>query len=172
MKTYNPRISIICALAQNRVIGRGDRIPWHIREDLLRFKEKTLGHTAIMGRATFESVMSYYKRSGRPVPDRRHIIVTRDTSYDPGFQNCHVADSIEKALTLARQIEPDEVFISGGEQIFRQTIGIAQRLYLTVVTGDFEGDKFFPDYSDFGKVINRQEKEEKGIKFMFLDLER
>jgi dihydrofolate reductase len=169
---YNPRISIICALSENRVIGSGDRIPWHIREDLLRFKEKTLHHTVIMGRATFESVAAYYKRSGRPIPDRRHIIVTRDTSYDPGMEGCYVADSIEKALTIARDIEPEEVFVSGGEQIFKQTISLAQRLYLTVVAGDYAGDKFFPDYSAFKKIINKQEREEKGVKFMFLDMER
>lgn len=169
---YNPRISIICALSQNRVIGKGDRIPWHIREDLLRFKNKTLHHTVIMGRSTFDSVMAYYERSGRPVPDRKHIIVTRDKSYIPKYEGCHVADSIDKALSIAREIEEKEVFISGGAQIFNQTIGIVQRLYLTVVKQDFEGDKYFPEYAQFTKVINKEEKEEKGIKFMFLDLEK
>ena len=86
-----PRISIICALSQNRVIGSGDRIPWHIRADLIRFKNKTLHHAVIMGRATFESVTAYYKRSGRPVPDRKHIVVTRDRLYTPGIEGSHVA---------------------------------------------------------------------------------
>lgn len=170
--TPEPRISIICALADNRLIGAGDRIPWHIREDLMRFKHKTINHTVIMGRATFESVMGYYKRAGRPVPPRKHIIVTRDLAYDPGYPGCRIAGSIDQALEIARQIEPEEVFISGGAQIFTQSIGHAERLYLTVVHGNFEGDKYFPDYSAFKKVINREDKEEKGVKFTFLDLER
>jgi len=169
---HNPRISMICALSQNRVIGKGDRIPWHIKQDLMRFKHKTIGHTVIMGRATFESVMGYYKRSGRPVPDRRHIIITRDPSYDPGHPGCFRVGSVEEALQKAREIEAEEVFVSGGAQVFEQFMPHAARLYLTVVEGTFDGDKFFPDYSAFTKVINREGKEENGITFTFLDLEK
>ena len=167
-----PRISIICALSQNRVIGNGDRIPWHIRADLIRFKDKTLHHAVIMGRATFESVAAYYSRSGRPVPDRKHIVVTRDRSYNPGIEGSYVAGSIDEALRVAREIEKDEVFVSGGEQIFRQTIGLADKLYLTIVKGDFTGDKYFPDYSAFTKTVFREDGEENGQAFTFLDLER
>lgn len=172
MTQHNPRISMICALSENRVIGRGDRIPWHIKGDLMRFKRKTIGHTVIMGRATFESVMGYYKRSGRPIPDRRHIIITRDSGYDPGHPGCFRAGSVEEALQKAREIEPEEVFVSGGAQVFAQFMPHTQRLYLTVVEGEFEGDKFFPEYADFSKEINREAHEENGIRFTFLDLER
>ena len=77
----NPKISIICALSENRVIGQGDRIPWHIKADLIHFKEKTLHHTIIMGRNTFDSLLGYYQRNGRPMPERNNIIVTRDKKY-------------------------------------------------------------------------------------------
>lgn len=172
MTQHNPRISIICALSEDRLIGQGDRIPWHIKEDLLRFKNKTLHHTVIMGRATFDSVMGYYLRSGRPVPDRKHIIVTRDPSYRTGTPGAYVVSSIEKALEKGKEIEPDEIFISGGASIFTQTISIADRLYLTVVKGTFTGDKYFPDYSAFTKVLFREEHDDGRNRFTFLDLER
>ena len=118
----NPKLSIICALSENRVIGKGDLIPWHIRADLVRFKEKTLHHTVIMGRGTFDSLLGYYQRSGKPMPERNTIIITRDTAYDPKQERCFVVSSIDGALQKAKEIETEEVFISGGEQIFKQTI--------------------------------------------------
>lgn len=159
-------------MAENRVIGQGDRIPWHIKDDLIRFKEKTLHHTVIMGRATFDSVMGYYRRSGRPIPDRKHIIVTRDANYRTDQPGCHIVPSVEAALEKGREIEPEEVFISGGASIFQQTIGLANRLYLTVVKGEFAGDKFFPDYSDFTKVVGKEERDDGKHQFTFLNLER
>jgi len=167
------RISIICALNDERVIGNKDRIPWHIKDDLVRFKEKTIGHTVIMGRTTFESVMEYYQESGRPVPDRKHIIVTRDITFTTSLPNCFIETSIDGALEKAKQIEKEEVFISGGASIFKQTIGKADRLYLTVVHKKFEGDTFFPEYSDFKKVISQEDRTtSKGTFYTFLDLER
>ncbi len=167
-----PIISIICALAQNRVIGKGNQIPWHIREDLIRFKQKTLHRTIIIGRATFESLVSYYKKSGKVMPDRNTIIVTKNVAYNPQIKNCFLVDSIERALERAKEMEKKEVFISGGEQIFKQTIHLAEKLYLTIVEGSFEGDKFFPDYSEFKNVVAREEKEEGQKRFVFLELVR
>jgi len=167
------RISIICALNDERVIGNKDRIPWHIKDDLVRFKEKTIGHTVIMGRTTFESVMEYYQESGRPVPDRKHIIVTRDITFTTSLPNCFIETSIDGALEKAKQIEKEEVFISGGASIFKQTIGKADRLYLTVVHKKFEGDTYFPEYSDFTKVMRKEDRTtSKGTPYTFLDLER
>lgn len=167
-----PKVSIIVAVSENRVMGKGERIPWHIREDLIRFKEKTKGHVVIMGRKTFDSLIKYYEKSKRPLPTRTHIIVTRDKNYQVTVPNCFVASSIEKALELAKEKEQTEIFISGGAEIFRQTIGMADKLYLTVVKGNFEGDKFFPDYSDFKKVVFKKEKESEGYKYTFLELEK
>lgn len=168
-----PRISIICALSDDRVIGNKNMIPWHIKDDLIRFKEKTTGHTVIMGRTTFESVMAYYQRSGRPVPERKHIVISRDATYMTSHKDCHIVSSIDEALEKAKSIELEEVFISGGASIFNQTIDIADRLYLTVVHKKFEGDTFFPEYAQFTKIIGREDKiTSKGTPYTFLDLEK
>jgi len=166
-------ISLIAALSDNRVIGNKNRIPWHIKDDLVRFKEKTLHHTVIMGRTTFESLMEYYKKSGRPLPDRKSIVVSRDPSYSIPYENCYVAQSIDGALEKAKEIESEEVFISGGASIFKQTIGLADKLYLTLVHNDFEGDTYFPEYADFKKVVKREDKTSpEGLAYSFVDLER
>jgi dihydrofolate reductase len=167
-----PVISIICALSENRVIGNKNKIPWHIREDLIRFKQKTTGHTVIMGRTTFESVMGYYERSGRPVPNRKHIIVSRDTSYRVAHPGCYVVSSIDEALEKAKEVEREEVFVSGGASIFTQMIDRADRLYLTVVHEVVEGDTYFPEYTHFTKVIGKQDGISEGHHYTFLDLER
>lgn len=125
-----------------------------------------------MGRTTFESVMGYYERSGRPVPNRKHIIVSRDTSYTTIQPECYIVSSIDEALEKAKELEREEVFVSGGASIFKQTIDHADRLYLTVVHEVVEGDTFFPEYTHFTKVIGRQEGVSEGHHYTFLDLER
>lgn len=181
-------ISLIAALAENRVIGNKNRIPWHIKDDLLHFKQLTLNHTVVMGRTTFESLMSYYKKSGKKIPERRHIIVSRDPHYVVDLPACFVVHSIEDALKRAIKEETaflataavaeaneggGEIFISGGASIFKQTIGLANRLHLTVIHAHYEGDTYFPDYSEFTKVIGKTDKKtEGGLAYTFLDLER
>jgi len=166
------RISIIAAVSENKVIGKKDKIPWHITEDLRRFRDKTLGHVVIMGRNSFDSMLNYYQKVNKNLPKRIHIVVTRDMNYKINLPDCFVVHSIDKALNLAKKIEKEEIFISGGEQIFRQTINLAHRLYLTIVEGNFDGDRFFPDYSDFKKIISEEKKEEGNYKFKFVELER
>ncbi|PIV70907.1 hypothetical protein COW57_02600 [Candidatus Roizmanbacteria bacterium CG17_big_fil_post_rev_8_21_14_2_50_39_7] len=183
-------ISLIAALTEKRVIGNKNRIPWHIKDDLLHFKHLTLNHTVIMGRTTFDSLMEYYKKSGRPLPDRRHVIVSRDTDYTVDLPGCFIAHSVDSALKIAVEKEtaailatasvakggPEgegEVFVSGGASIFKQTIGQADRLHLTIVQGEFEGDTYFPDYSEFKKVVGKEDKKtDTGLTYTFLDLER
>jgi len=172
MTLHTPRFSIICALAENRLIGAGDRIPWHIKEDLMRFKEKTTGHAVIMGRSTFESLLGYYQRSGRPLPKRPHIVVTRDTAYHPSLPDTYVVSSLEDAFTKGRELEGEEIFVSGGAQIFAQTIDKVDRLYLTIVKGTYEGDKFFPAYDAFTKVIEDTSYDNGNNEFRFVTLER
>lgn len=167
-------ISIICALAEsNRVIGSQGRIPWHITKDLARFKEKTTNHTVIMGRKTFDSLLAYYQKSGRSIPKRNHIIVTRNKKYQVKIANCFIVHSIEEALKLAKKIEKKEIFISGGAKLFKQTINLADKLYLTLVKGDFQGDAFFPGYSAFKKVVYKSPvfKEDK-YNYYFIELLR
>lgn len=161
-------ISIIAALSSNRVIGKGGRIPWHIPEDLKWFKRNTWGRTIIMGRKTYESI-------GRILPGRENIIITGQKNYNvPGakifssFKNA--LENIEKRLN--KSSEDEEVFIIGGESIFKQAIGLAHRLYLTLITRDFEGDTFFPPIPEgmFRTVF--EERHEGDIPFSFIILER
>lgn len=126
-------ISLIAAVSENGVIGRGNALPWHLSSDLKRFKRLTTGHPVIMGRKTFESI-------GRPLPNRRTIVVTRDVSFNGG--EFTVANSFEEALELTRGEE--EVFVIGGEEVFRRALPLADRLYLTVVHAEVSGDATFP----------------------------
>lgn len=178
-------ISLIAALTEKRVIGNKNRIPWHIKDDLIHFKQKTLHHTVVMGRTTFDSLMGYYKKSGKPLPERRHVIVSRNTNYTVSLSNCFVVHSVDDALKLAVEKETaavakageakgeGEVFISGGASIFEQTIGRANRLHLTIVHQEFEGDTYFPNYSEFKKIVGEEHKKTlDGLEYTFLDLER
>lgn len=158
-----PLISIIAALAENRAIGKDNKLLFHIPEDLKHFKKITLGHPIIMGRKTYESI-------GRLLPERTNIIVTRNPSYKvPGG---FVFDSLKKALNYAQKQEKEEVFIIGGGEIYRQTLPLTDKLYLTVVRGKYEADTFFPDYSEFKKVIKSKERQDENYQYTFLELER
>ena len=147
--TDRPRISLIVAMAANRVIGRDNTLPWRLPEDLRRFKRLTMGHTLVMGRKTWESI-------GRPLPGRDIVVVTRQEGYEvpPGVS---VVRSVDEALEAARG---DEVFIGGGEEIFRQTIDRADRLYLTRIDKDFPGDTFFPEFDpERFQLVEREDHE-------------
>ncbi len=130
-----PRVSVIAALAKNRVIGIENRLPWRLPEDLAHFKALTLGHPILMGRKTFESL-------GRPLPGRTNIVITRNPDYRP--EGCLVADSIAGAIALCQ--DADEVFFIGGADLYAQAIPLADRLYLTEVEIEAQGDAWFPDY--------------------------
>lgn len=134
-----PRICIIAAVARNGVIGIGNRMPWHLSEDMKRFKRLTLGHAVIMGRKTFESIVS---TSGKPLPGRDNIVVTRSSEWArPG---CRTAPSLEAAL--AEVHEPRDAFVIGGAEIYALALPIARRLYVTEIERDFDGDTFFPPF--------------------------
>lgn len=157
------RVSIIAALSENRAIGKNQKLLWHIPEDLQHFKKITDGHPIIMGRKTYESI-------GKPLPNRTNIIVTRYADYV--VPECMVYNSLKEAIASAKGIDTEEIFIIGGADIFEQTLPIADRLYLTIVEGKYEGDAFFPDYSQFTKVISEEKKESGKYKFKFVTLER
>ena len=157
------KISIIAAMDEHRGIGKGNKLPWHISADLIRFKQLTTGHTVIMGRKTFESI-------GRPLPDRRNIILTHDLSYNS--LGCEISTSIKEAIGMAQASGETEVFIIGGGEIFSQAIIFADQLYLTIVNGDFHADTFFPDYSVFTHKIVDQDLTEGDYSFKFLTLTR
>ena len=130
-------IVIIAAVARNRVIGKDNRLLWNIPEDMAHFKALTTGHTVVMGRKTWESLPPRF----RPLPGRRNIVISRQTDYPaPGAE---LADSLENALKLASTATV--VFIIGGEQIYRQAIAVADRLEITEVDLEPEGDTWFPE---------------------------
>ena len=128
------KISIVVAMAANRVIGRDNQLPWHLPADLKHFKQTTMGKPILMGRKTWESI-------GRPLPGRTNIVITRDENYDaPG---CVVVHSIEAAMQAVE--EQDEVMIIGGAEFYRQVLPRTDRIYLTRINEDFEGDTLFPE---------------------------
>lgn len=132
------RLSLLVAMAKNRVIGRDNKLPWHLPADLKHFKFLTMGQTIVMGRKTYESI-------GRPLPGRVNIIITRQAGYEvPGAT---VVSSIDDALLMCEKIRSinGENFIIGGEELYRQTLKICQRIYITEIQRDFEGDVYFPE---------------------------
>jgi dihydrofolate reductase len=126
-------VSIIAAMARNRVIGIRNTLPWHLPEDLKHFKALTLGHHIIMGRKTYESI-------GRPLPGRTTVIVTRDPAYR--VEGCLIAHSPAEAIALCGADE--EVFFVGGGELYGQVLPLADRLYLTEIQADYAGDAVFP----------------------------
>ena len=170
-----PKVSIIAAMDEKRGIGKNNLIPWRLKADLVHLKNLTLGHATILGRTTFESMLGYYQRSGKPTMSQRtHIVITRDAQYSVDRQYGLAAHSVGEAIKLAKQVEKEEIFIIGGAQIFQQAIdaGVVDRLYLTQVEGDFKSDTFFPDYSQFGHVSSEESGEENGLKYKFINLEK
>lgn len=130
------KLSIIAAMSTNRVIGRNNRLPWRLSADLKRFKSLTMGHCLLMGRKTFESI-------GRPLPGRTIVVLTRQKDFAP--PGVLVAHTLDEALRMA---PGEEVFVAGGAQIYQQTLALADRLYLTVIDGEFPGDAYFPSFDE------------------------
>ncbi len=155
-------ISIIAAMSLNRVIGKNNRIPWHIPREQQRFKQITWGHTIIMGRKTYESI-------GKTLPGRTNIVITRQKNYSaPG---CIIAHSLEQALESCPSDET-EAFIIGGEQIFRLALPIVNRIYLTIIQKEFQGNAFFPEFSqtEFKKI--QSDYIDAALPYVFLIFER
>lgn len=154
---------MIVAVDESRAIGKDNRLLWHIPEDLKRFKELTSGHAVIMGENTHHSI-------GRPLPNRTNIVVTLNQELElPG---CLIAHSLDEAVQVARLHEQEEIFVMGGASIYKQFLPMIDRLYLTLVSGTHEADTYFPDYSDFTKVISKEEQDNGTHQFTFFVLER
>ena len=160
----NPRISAIAAMDEKRGIGKDNQLLFKIPEDFRRMRDLTFGHPLIMGRKTFESI-------GRVLPGRTNIIVTRDTTYK--VQGAIICHSLEEGVKVAKEKDSKEIFIFGGGQIFQEAMPLIDRLYLTIVEGDFSADTFFPEYEPFfKKVLLEKYGEFDNLKYKFLDLER
>lgn len=162
-------VNIIVAIAKNnRAIGINGKLPWHISDDLKRFKSLTTGHPIIMGRKTFESF------GEKVLPNRKHIVITRDMNWSFPSQEVIVSHNIQEAILKAKEFD-DEIFIIGGAQIYEQSLDLADRLYLTIVDLGIENaDTFFPQYEN---IFRRRISEDNiissnGIKLDFLVLEK
>lgn len=148
-------ISIIAAVAQNGVIGDKNALLWHISEDMRFFKRTTSGHPVIMGRKTYESL-------GRPLPNRTNVVISRTQRE---IEGCTVVGSLEQAVALFPAEE--EVFIIGGAQIYALALAIADRMYLTRVYHDYQGDTSFPEWDSDKWQLSNKESFECGEKFTY-----
>jgi len=158
-------ISIIVAVAENNVIGQGNRLIWHISEDLKRFKNLTTGHHIIMGRKTYESI-------GKALPNRISVVISRNKNLiAPG---CIVVDSLQKAFEISR--EDSEVFIIGGGEIYKQALPFTDKIYLTKVEANFAGDTFFPpinhDEWNFESIDKTKPTVDGELEYSFINLIR
>jgi dihydrofolate reductase len=144
-------------MSDARVIGKGNALPWRIPEDLKHFKNVTMGHAVISGRKTYDSV-------GKPLPGRRNIIVTRDAKLLR--EGAEVVTSLDAALALAYQTDPEPVIL-GGSEIFAMALPIATKMIVTFVHRDVEGDAYFPpiDWSQWREVWRRSAETEKDVEF-------
>lgn len=163
-------LSVIVAMAHNRVIGLNNQMPWHLPADLAWFKKNTLNKPVIMGRKTFESI-------GRPLPNRHNIVISRQIeSIDNKISNVSWVKSIDEAISLAQKQQPDEVFIIGGGNIYQQVLPLIDRLYLTHIDAELQGDTYFPDYlSEQWQVIyqeDHQADEKNSYPYQFKILQR
>jgi dihydrofolate reductase len=163
-KPARPRITIIVAYAANRVIGKDGKMPWHLSEDLKRFRQLTMGHHIVMGRKTWESI-------GKLLPGRKHIVVTRRSGYRvPGAQ---VVDSMEAAIAAAKG--DSEIFIIGGGEIYALALPVANRILATEIEREFDGDAKFPDIDDADWRETARENcldPETGLRYSYITRER
>lgn len=154
------RVVLVAAHARNRVIGSDGDIPWHLPHDFAHFKRETLGHTLVMGRRTWDSI-------GRPLPGRATVVVTRDESFDPGFDGVHVAHSLEDAFATAGGL-PGDVMVAGGGEIYALALPWATHQVLTEVDLEPDGDAYYPDYpADEWTEVRREAGE--GCEWVWLE---
>lgn len=165
-------LTSIAAMAKNRVIGVDNKLPWHLPEDLKFFKEKTKGHVMIMGRKTYDSI-------GKPLPNRFHIVITRQDTYDVKDPNVQVVHNLNAALELAHMLTSkykakfgDEAFIIGGGEIFKQSMDLVDKIYLTVIEKDFPGDAKFPEFSDKDFKLTYKDERTEPMPYSFRTYER
>ncbi|KAA3657367.1 MAG: dihydrofolate reductase [Calditrichaeota bacterium] len=158
-------ISIIVAMARNRVIGRKNKLPWRLSDDLKLFNKHTMGHTIVMGRKTWQSI-------GRPLPGRQNVVLTRDQAFSAA--GCDVVHSFDEIIAMNA---PDkEIFIIGGAAVYEEAFELASRLYLTQVDAEVEGDVYFPqlDLSQWREIETEKyaQSDKNEFNFVFRLLER
>jgi dihydrofolate reductase len=161
------KLSLIVAVAENNVIGHNNQLIWHLPNDLKQFRRLTTGHCIIMGRKTFDSI-------GKPLPNRTSIIISRNADFQ--IENCFTVNSLEKAIEKAQELENEETFIIGGAEIYRLSLPLVDKIYLTEVHYPFEGDTFFPEIDKtIWQEIHREDfqtDEKHQYQYSFVELER
>jgi dihydrofolate reductase len=157
-------ISLIVAHDVNFVMGKDNKMPWHIREDLAYFKKMTMGKAMVMGRKTFESI-------GKALPGRLTVIVTRNPDYEA--EGARVVQDFEEAINIASDYA-EEVMVIGGGEIFNLAFPIADRLYVTLIEKEYNGDTFFPKYGEEWQVVEESEEKvnDDGTRYKFMVYER
>ena len=157
-------ISIIAAMDENRVIGKDNKLPWYIPEDFKWFKEKTAGKPVIMGRKTHESI-------GKNLPGRLNLVITRDKEYKSPYKNIYVYNSLENVMDENDAL--DELMVIGGTEIFSVMLPIANRMYITKIFTQFDGDTYFPKYNEKEwDIKERNMSSNKDYLFEFIIMER
>ena len=157
------KLSIIVAMSSNRVIGVNNTLPWYISEDLKHFKSLTIGHTIIMGRKTYESI-------GRPLPNRRNIVISRNT--EASYEGAEVVHSIEDAFSICKN--DNEVFVIGGSNIYEQALSLVDYIYITEIKKSFSGDAFFPEINKQMWIESSRENHitNDGLEFSFVKYQK
>jgi dihydrofolate reductase len=160
------KISLIVAMASNRVIGLNNKMPWHLSADLKKFKKITMGSPILMGRKTYESI-------GKPLPGRTNIIISRNLDYQQ--DGCLVFNDLNAALKKIGE-SAEELFIIGGSDLYEAILPMADAIYLTLINREFQGDTFFPeiDLNDWSEVEREDIKDDPdaGFNYSFLKLEK
>ncbi len=164
----NIRVVTVVAVDSKRGIGKDNKLLFRIKEDFVRMRNLIKNKPLIMGRKTFESMLTY--TDDKLIPGSTNIVVTHEQDYQK--EGAVVVHSIDEGLEIAAKENPEEIVIFGGAKIYEQSMDLIDRLYLTVVEGDFKADTFLPDYSDFKKVLFEEDHQTDKFKFKFLDLER
>jgi dihydrofolate reductase len=160
-------ISIIVAVAENGVIGKDNQLLWKLSADLKRFKNITSNHFIVLGRKTFESI-------GKPLPNRTSLIISKNYTCD--FENCFVFNTINDAIDFAKQQNQEEIFVIGGGEIYKQTLPLANKIYLTLVHTEIDGDTYF-DYDESNwkvkhkQIVLKDEKNEFDSTYLILERE-
>ena len=157
------KITIIVAASENLVIGDKNVLPWYISEDLKHFKKITINHSVIMGRKTFESI-------GKPLKDRRNIVISRDKTLK--IEGVEVVNSLDDAIYRTK--DQNEIFIIGGEQIYKIAMPIATHMHITKVHSNIKGDAFFPAFDENEwKILTQKDSEtNEGLKFSFIEYQK
>ncbi len=158
-------LSIIAVIGKNRELGKDNKLLWHIPGDLPRFKKLTMGHPVIMGRKTFESLP-------KALAGRTNIVISSQKSI-PGIDQVMLVSSLDEAIEIAQKSPgSEETFVIGGGQIYAQAINRADRLYLTLVDATADADTFFPDYSSFTKIVEKENRTAGDLRITYLILEK